>query len=121
MRMQHTAVSLALAVAATCVGLVASADEGKIHLRVKVGDVAESQLTVVDGHQAQIKSPNLNLMIVPTVSKDSVMLSLTLVDADNKTIGTPRLKGAFGEQMKLVLQPESGSPLTVLLTAERLD
>ena len=118
---KQTAITFALSLVAASSGLLAGADDGKIRLRVKVGDAAESQLTVVNGHRAELKSSNLDVALVPTVSHDEVMLSLTLTDSDNKIVGTPRLKGQFGKQMKLVLGAESASPVTVLLTPERLD
>jgi hypothetical protein len=120
--MKHTHIAAAVAFALIGCGIAGvRADESKISLRVKVGDAAESRLTVVEGHKAQLRSPDLDLELVPTVLQDVVMLSLTLNDADKKVVATPRLKGRFGEQMKLVLRPESSSPMTVLVTPERIN
>lgn len=121
MKRTTAAVAIAFAVIGFGAGLAARADESKISLRVKVGDAAESRLTVVEGHKAEFRSPDLDLELIPTVSQDVVMLSVTLNDADKKVVATPRLKGRFGEQMKLVFRSESISPLTVLITPERVN
>lgn len=119
--MRNTCSVVLVAFALGGYGVVAVADDTKLSLRVKVGDAAESRLTVVDGHKAELMSTELHLELVPTVSQDSVMLSMTVKDADKGVVGTPQLKSRFGHEMKLVLRSETKSPLTVLITPERIN
>jgi hypothetical protein len=121
MNSRPTRLVVALGVIGLCASAIASADEAKVQLRVKIGDANEALLTVVDGHKSELKSAGLDMAVTPTVSNDRVVLSVTLADADQKIIGTPRLTGQFGQQMKLVLRPDSGSAITVLLTPERIN
>jgi hypothetical protein len=121
MNSRQTRLAVALGVIGLCASAIATADEAKVRLRVRIGDANEALLTVVDGHRAELKSASLDMAVIPTVSHDRVVLSVTLADADQKVIGTPRLTGQFGQQMKLVLRPESGSAVTVVVTPERIN
>jgi hypothetical protein len=120
MRNKRTAVTaLVLSVLGACIATVGTADDGKINLRVKVGDAAESQLIVVDGHRAEVNASGFGVALVPTVSGGEVTLSLTISDAESKIVATPRIRGRFGKTMSVTIGFDSGSSLTVEFRPER--